>query len=123
MAKREGKKKSQGELGGIVDLAHTINDTFAALTGKTVPEWLEEFRQRPRELPGGEQAAPQQEPTMSLADAYAVLGLPPTATLEEVERNYKHLSVVFHPDKGGYDEAMKLLNNAHDRVKKEKGEG
>ena len=98
MVKRRGRKQSS--LGVIVDVAHTINDTFEALTGKSVPAWLEEFRQRPRELPGGAQAAPQQELTMSLADAYAVLGLPPTATLEEVKRNYRNLAVIFHPDKG-----------------------
>jgi len=123
MAGRKGKKKSQSELGVIVDIAHTINDTFEALTGKSVAGWFEEFRQRPRALPGEAPAAPQQEPTMSLARAYAVLGLPPTATMGEVKRNYKNLAVVFHPDKeGGFEEAMKLLNNAYDRVKKEKGE-
>ena len=58
---------------------------------------------------------------MPLVDAYAILGLPQTASLEEVQRNYKHLAAVFHPDKGGYKEAMVLLNNAHDRIMKEKG--
>jgi len=72
MAKSGGEKKSQGELGGIVDLAHTINDTFAALTGKTVPEWFEEFRQRPGTLPPGETPAAS-EPSMPLSDAYMVL--------------------------------------------------
>ncbi|MBA7707934.1 Chaperone protein DnaJ [subsurface metagenome] len=60
---------------------------------------------------------------MSLADAYAVLGLPRTASLEEVKRNYKHLAAVFHPDKGGYDEAMKLLNRAYERIDWEKDGG
>jgi len=121
MAKREGKKKSQGELGVIVDLAHTINDTFEALTGKTVPEWFEEFRQRPRELPGEEPAVPQQEPTMSLADAYAVLGLTPNAPLEQVKTHYRNLAMVFHSDKGAMnDEAMKLLNRAYERITKER---
>ena len=119
MAKDRSKKKSQSGLGDIVDLAHTINDTFEALTGKTIPAWLEEFRQRPKELPGGEQAAPQQKPSMPLADAYAVLGLPQTATLEEVKRNYRNLARLFHPDvPGGYEEAMKLLNDAYKEVMK-----
>jgi len=60
---------------------------------------------------------------MPLADAYAVLGLPQTASLEEVKRNYRSLAVVFHPDKTrtGYDAAMKLLNNAYERIIGEKG--
>ncbi|GAJ20035.1 unnamed protein product, partial [marine sediment metagenome] len=33
---------------------------------------------------------------MPLADAYAVLGLPQTASLQEVKRNYRSLAVVFH---------------------------
>jgi len=119
MPGHKGKKKSQNELGFIVDLAHTVNDTFEALTGKSVPEWFEEFRQRPRELPPGEQYTPGQ-PGMPLADAYAVMGLPQTATLEEVKRNYKHLAAIFHPDKGGYKEAMILLNNAYERICGEK---
>lgn len=116
MAKRGEKKKSQGNLGVLVDLAHTINDTFEALTGKPIPVWLEEFRQRPKELPG-EQYIPGQ-PVMPLSDAYAVMGLPQTATLAEVKRNFRNLAAVFHPDKGGYDEAMKLLNRAYDRITK-----
>lgn len=118
MAKQRGKGKSQSELGVIVDLAHTINDAFEALTGKTVPAWLEEFRQEPRELPPSEQYLPGQ-PVMSLADAYTILGLPRTATLAEVDRNFKNLAAVFHPDRGGYHEAMVLLNRAHDRITKE----
>ncbi|GAI59781.1 unnamed protein product, partial [marine sediment metagenome] len=38
---------------------------------------------------------------------------------EEVKGNYKRLAVVFHPDKGGYTEAMVLLNNAYARILRE----
>lgn len=97
-----------------------MDETFEKLTGKPIAAWLKEFQARPRELPAGEQV-PTPEPVMPLADAYAILGLPQTASLEEVKRNYKHLAVIFHPDKGGYDEAMKLLNRAFERIKGEKG--
>jgi len=118
MAKRGGKKKSQSELGVIVDLAHTINDTFEVLTGKTVTGWFEEFRQRPRELPPGGEVSSSD--TMSLANAYSILGLTPNAPPEQVETHYRNLAKVFHSDKGAAmnDEAMKLLNRAHDRVTK-----
>ncbi len=119
MAKRDGGKKSQSELGGIVDFAHMINDTFEALTGKTIPKWFEEFRQRPGELPPGEEGR-SLELVMPLVDAYAILGLKPTATPAEVKKHYRNLARFFHSDKGAMnDEAMKLLNRAHDRITKE----
>ena len=122
MTKRKRKTEIQDAFDAIAGFRDLVNETFERLTGKTIAAWLKEFQQQPRELPQGEQAAPQQEQGMPLADAYAILGLPQTASQEEIQRNYKHLAAVFHPDaKGGYKEAMVLLNNAHDRIMKEKG--
>ena len=119
MARRKRKTEIQDAFDAIAGFRDLVNETFEKLTGKPIATWLKEFQQQPRELPQGERAAPQQESTMSLANAYAVLGLPQTATLEEVKRNYKRLAVVFHPDKkGGYKEAMVLLNNAYERIRK-----
>jgi len=123
MAKRTGKAKSRDSLGGLVEFAHTVNDALEALTGKTVPAWFEEFRQRPRELPPGDQYLPGQS-VMPLADAYAVMGLSQTASIDQVKERYRVLARLFHPDLlGGSKEAMVLLNNANDQIKKEKGEG
>ena len=119
MSNRKRKSQATDALDTIVAFTETVDTVFERLTGKNIASWLKEFRQQPRELPQGEPAAPQQESTMSLANAYAVLGLPPTASLEEVKRNYKRLAVVFHPDKGGYKEAMVLLNNAYEQIKRE----
>ncbi|MBA7698807.1 hypothetical protein ES703_107489 [subsurface metagenome] len=119
MAKRTARSKEPNSLAGLLDFVEVVDATFERLTGKTIATWLKEFQQRARELPGGEQPAPQ-EPAMSLASAYAMLGLPPTATMEEVKGNYKRLAAVFHPDKGGYKEAMVLLNNAYEQIMKEK---
>ena len=121
MPRRKKRTEIQDAFDAIAGFRDLAMDTFEKLTGKTIVSWLKEFQQ-PGQLPSGQSAAPQQEPAMPPADAYAVLGLPPTASLEEVKRNYKHLAAIFHPDKGGYKEAMILLNNAHDRiVKREKG--
>ncbi|MBA7576924.1 Chaperone protein DnaJ [subsurface metagenome] len=119
MAKRGAKNKDLDNLSGLLtSYVDVVNATFERLTGKNVAAWLKEFQQRPRELPQGESAATS---GMPLADAYAVLGLPQTASLKEVKRNYRRLAVVFHPDqKGGYEEAMKLLNNAYERIMGEK---
>jgi len=121
MARHKRKTEIQDAFDAIAGFRDLVNETFEKLTGKSIAAWLKEFQQRPRELPGGEQAAPQQESTMSLGDAYAVLGLPQTASLEEVKKNYKHLAAVFHPDKGGYVEAMKLLNRAYEQVQRHRG--
>ncbi len=121
MARRKRKTEIQDAFDAIAGFRDLVNETFEKITGKSIAAWLREFQQQPRELPGGEQAAPQQEPAMPLADAYAVLGLPDTASLEEVKRNYKNLAAIFHPDKGGYVEAMKLLNRAYEQIQRHRG--
>ena len=123
MTKRKRKRELQDAFDALAGFRDLVDETFQKLTGKPIAAWLREFQQpgQPGQLPPGEQAATQQEQSMPLADAYAILGLPQTASLEEVKRNYKHLAAVFHPDKGGYKEAMILLNNARDRIMKEKG--
>lgn len=121
MARRKRKTEIQDAFDAIAGFRDLVDETFERLTGKPIAAWLKEFQQQPGKLPGGEQPAPQQEPAMSLADAYAVLGLPQTASLEEVKRNYKHLAAIFHPDKGGYVEAMKLLNRAYEAIQRHRG--
>jgi len=120
MAKSRRKNKVASSLGVILEVVDVIDTTFKQLTGKSIASWLKEFQQPPRELPLGDQAAPQQ-PAMPLADAYAILGLPQTASIEEVKRNYGRLAFIFHPDReGGYNEAMKRVNEAYERVMREK---
>ena len=120
MASRKRKTELQDTFDAIAGFRDLVDETFEKLTGKPIASWLREFQQPPRKLPPGGQQEPLSASVLSLESAYAVLGLPPTATQEEVERNYKRLAVVFHPDKGGYKEAMVLLNKAYDQVKKEK---
>ncbi|MBA7558410.1 hypothetical protein ES708_00013 [subsurface metagenome] len=120
MARRKKRTELQDAFDTIAGFRDLVNETFEKLTGRPIAAWLKEFQGRPRELPPGETALAPDD-GMPLADAYAVLGLPQTASLEEVKRNYRNLAVIFHPDKGGYAEAMSLLNQAYARVKKEKG--
>lgn len=46
-------------------------------------------------------------------DYYAVLGVPPTASQEEIRKAYLRLSKIHHPDRGGSTEMMQLINNAY----------
>jgi len=121
MPKRGARNKDLDDLSGLLNSSvDLVNVAFERFTGKSVADWLKEFQQRPRELPQGEPAAPPQS-GMPLADAFAILGLPQTASPEEVKRNFRSLAVIFHPDRGGNDEAMSLLNRAYQRIKEEKG--
>ena len=57
--------------------------------------------------------------------AYSILGVPPTASAEEIRQHYLRLVQEWHPDKHGHDpvaqwratEKMKLLNEAYARIK------
>ena len=119
MPARRRKAQLQDAFDAIAGFRDLVDETFEKMTGKSIAARLREFQQQPRELPGGKQTVSPEEPSMPLADAYVFLGLPQTASLEEVTRNYKHLAAIFHPDKGGYTEAMRLLNRAFDRIKEE----
>lgn len=121
MARHKRNTRRANSLGVILDFVDVVDKTFERLTGKPVAAWLKEFQQQPRELPGREKAAPSQS-TMPLAGAYATLGLPQTASFEEVRKRYRDLARLFHPDApGGYEEAMKLLNRAYERIRGPRG--
>jgi len=101
----------------VVEFVDTVDTVFERLTGKPIASWLKEFQERPRELPPGGEVSSSD--TMHLVDAYAILGLKPDASLEDVKKHYRNLAKVFHTDKGGMnEEAMKLLNRAYERITK-----
>ncbi len=111
----------QDAFDAIAGFRDLVDETFEKLTGKPIAAWLKEFQQYQRELPGGEQATGQQ-PTMPLADAYAILGLKPNSPLDEVKKRYRVLANLYHPDRpGGYEEAMKLLNRAYEQIQRHRG--
>ena len=50
-------------------------------------------------------------------DPYAELGLPPSATPDEVAAAYRRLAKAFHPDRGGAEERMAQINAAYDLLR------
>jgi DnaJ domain len=50
-------------------------------------------------------------------DPYGVLGLPPTATPDEVAAAYRRLAKEWHPDRGGGDERMAEINSAYELLR------
>lgn len=61
------------------------------------------------------------QPVPTGDDAFALLGLLPTATKEVCEAAYKALAIANHPDKGGNEEIMKQINEAWNKIKQAKG--
>ena len=53
----------------------------------------------------------------STKDYYAVLGVDKDASQVEIDRSYKRLAAKHHPDRGGSEERMKLLNEAYGVLK------
>lgn len=103
----------------VLGFANLVDALFVRYTGKTMGDLIRESAQCPRELPTGQKiGAIEAETDMTLGMAYAVLGLKPDASLAEVKRNYRNLARAFHSDKGSVmnDEAMKLLNQAYERI-------
>lgn len=119
MIRRKRKAQQENPFTVVLDFAEAVDALFTRYSGKTIGAWLKEPGERPKELPrGGEMAA---EPGLPLAVAYAVMGLPRTASLDEIKRRYRDLARMFHPDSpGGYREAMVLLNRAHESILEER---
>lgn len=53
----------------------------------------------------------------STKDYYAVLGVDKDAAAVEIDRSYRRLASKHHPDRGGNEEQMKLLNEAYGVLK------
>jgi DnaJ like chaperone protein len=61
---------------------------------------------------------------------YKILEVSPTATNEEIKKAYRNMALKFHPDKVQYlgedfrkvaEEKFKLVNEAYEMIKKERG--
>ena len=97
-----------------------LNDIVYTFSGKSISGWVQEAWERSQKTTVGGVAAGVERAARAV-DPYAILGLPHSASLEEVKRRYRQLSNIYHPDKeGGYEDAMKLLNNAYQQIMKGK---
>lgn len=58
-------------------------------------------------------------PILERQQALAVLGLPPTATPQQIKRRYRQLAKKYHPDKGGDSREMQRLVAAYQVLMKD----
>lgn len=49
---------------------------------------------------------------------YKILGLSSSCTWEDIEKAYRRKAQIHHPDKGGDEDAMRVLNDVYNRLKK-----
>lgn len=96
-----------------------LNDIVTTFSGKGIGEWIKQGWDKYRQTTIGQTTDPL-ERAARVMDPYAVLGLPKDASLEAVERRYKELAKLFHPDIGGSMPAMKLVNNAREEITRRK---
>ena len=102
-------------------VAKELNDIVFTFSGKSISGWIQEAWEKSKQTSIGQAAAGVERATRAI-DPYTILGLPHSASVEEITMRYKQLSKLYHPDKeGGYEAAMKLLNNAYDEIMREKG--
>ena len=102
-------------------VAKEINNIVLTFSGKSISDWVQEAWEKSQKTTIG-QATGGIERAARALDPYAVLGLPHSASLDDVKMRYRQLSQIYHPDKeGGYEGAMKLLNNAYEQIQRQRG--
>ena len=117
MAKQKRAVKKANTLSILLGVFDVADSAIEKVTGKGIAGWFKTFQEQNQISQGGLPAQSIASPT----DPYTVLGVPRTATLEEVKKRYRQLSMVYHPDReGGYSEAMKRVNEAYNQILKEK---
>jgi hypothetical protein len=81
---------------------------YEAWLDRAQPEWRQAWGG------GGAKSAAAAGGAMSKEEAYAVLGLKPGATADDVRTAHKRLMKDFHPDRGGSDYLAAKINAAKD---------
>lgn len=74
--------------------------------------WSRESNPAAKPEPAPEPRAEPPPKVMSRAEAFAVFGLSPSTTIEEVEAAYRHMMWFAHPDHGGSPWLIEKLNEA-----------
>lgn len=86
-----------------------------AYLNRVYPDWWPRFGPKNGGAADNHQAGPQGE-SMSLSEAYDVLGLKPGCSPNDIKEAHRRLMVAMHPDRGGSTYLASKLNQAKDRL-------
>ena len=103
------------EVKALMQECRGVSDQSEAL----LTAWLDRTRPDWRARWGGGSAGERRANSrtkMTRDEAYAVLGLKPGASTEEIRAAHKRLMKDFHPDKGGSDYLASKINEAKDTL-------
>lgn len=84
------------------------------------PRVMEAFREM-RGTPTSGGNGPSRPRSLDGDICFRMLGLPPSATWEEIERAYRKKAKLHHPDLGGDEDTMRALNEAYQQLKALRG--
>jgi hypothetical protein len=100
-------------LGNIFKLFGTM-DPKAMMSGMMLQHMKRIHRELGELIEGA--AASSAPSGMKYPDPWIILGIPPTATQDEVKKAWKRKSYDAHPDRGGSNEQQRLVNIAYELV-------
>ena len=66
----------------------------------------------------GESPMPGGVSSQDMDMCYKILGLSPSCSWADIEKAYRQKAQVHHPDKGGDEDAMRVLNDVYSQLKK-----
>ncbi|MBL9026566.1 MAG: J domain-containing protein [Myxococcales bacterium] len=101
--------------------------SLTAIDSRWARAWLRALR---GETPTVDQKAEPVKPNPggsagpTRASVWAILGLPPEATVDEIKRAYRRRALETHPDRGGDAEVFRAVQSAYERalIKRQKGD-
>ena len=66
----------------------------------------------------GESSSTKDVSAQDMDMCYRILGLSPGSSWPEIEKAYRQKAQIHHPDKGGDEDAMRVLNDVYTKLKK-----
>jgi DnaJ domain len=113
------EEMGQGELIALLRECRAQDEESAqlieAFLDRLHPDWRDELAGgRAQSGAGGSAGARSSGSDMTLSEAYAILGLAPGASPEEVKEAHHRLMIKLHPDHGGSDYLATQINRARD---------